>query len=1289
MPDRRRDPDPAAVRDAAADAGGDVTGDLAASDARAPAPGELMALRSALLRLSTRIAEAKDEDEVCRAVVEGLHHPSFEFDAVGLYLAGTTTFDPQLRASAGKLDGSDDDRAQLRLPLKVDHSTIGELVAERVSGQAFDQGDVEILAAAANQASIGIGRARLLMAERNRASEQRALLDTLSDLSGKLELDRVLRAVLERAVPLLGVTGGELAVFDEASNELVVAASLNLGGDSTGNRMALGEGAMGRVAETHEPIIIPNYQKWAGRSGQYGQSVVQAVMVAPLLIEDRLVGAIGAVHSDPRHEFGESDLRLLNLFASQAAIAIENARLYTAELRRGEEQQALLDTLRALSGELEVGRVLQAVLERAVGLLGVTGGELAIYDESSGDLVIAASHNMAVDSIDTRMAVGEGAMGHVAQTREPLVIPRYQEWSGRSLKYDDEQVQTVLAAPLRIGERLVGVIAIVESDPGRSFGDEELRLIELFAPQAAVAIENARLFEAEHRRAEEQRALLETTRDLVGELELEPVLQGVLVRAVGLLGVTGGELAIYDDARDALIVAASHGMEHNAVGTEISLDTGVMGHVARSGEPLIIPSYQEWEGRSASYEQTTVQAVLGIPLKVGSRLVGAIAAVHSDPARKFGAADVERLNLFAPQAAIAIENARLYESSQRYYSALVSNNPVAVANLDREFRVQSANPAFLTLFGYEEGEVIGAYLDDLVATDQTQSEAADYTQKTLAGEIAHGFGQRRRQDGSLVDVELFSIPVLVGGEPVGYIAMYHDITELRQARRDAESANQSKSQFLANMSHELRTPLNAIIGYSEMLLEDAEESDDEETGADLRKISTAGKHLLALINNILDLSKIEAGKTELYLETFELAELLREVESTAAPLMAKNGNELLLDVDRGVGTMRADVTKVRQILLNLLSNAAKFTENGRIELHARADETTVVLTVEDSGIGMTDEQLGRLFEAFSQAEAGTTRKYGGTGLGLVISRRFARMMGGDITVDSTPGSGTTFTVLLDRHVRRSEEEAGEAVPDAAGTGLAGTVLVIDDDPQVHDLFQRALARKGFRVESAMDGPAGLAQVREHRPDAVLLDVLMPGMDGWEVLTAMKAEPELADIPVVMVTMVDEQNLGFSLGASDYLTKPVDAERLASVLRRLCPTAGARVLIVDDDPDARARLAKLVTGGGWESAEAENGAVALERMDTFRPHLILLDLLMPTMDGFETAAALRENPKWRQVPVVVITAKELTREDRDRLNGAVAGVFSKDELGAQAMVDELRSLLAPSGPARNVQTESTP
>jgi PAS domain S-box-containing protein len=1238
-------------------------------------PGELQALRSALLRLSTRIAEAKDEDDVCRAVVAGLHHPSFEFDGVGLYLAGTTTFDPQLRAAKGQLKGDGNDTARLRLPLKVDHSTIGELVVERGKGRAFDQGDLEILGAAANQASIAIGRVRLLLAERQRASEQRALLDTLSDLSGKLQLDRLLQAVLERAVSLLRVTGGEVAVFDEAAKELVVLASMNLGGDSTGTRMALGEGAMGRVAETHEPIIIPNYQEWAGRSKKYDQAdVVQAVMVAPLLIENRLVGAIAGVHSDPHHEFGESDLRLLNLFASQAAIAVENARLYTAELNRTAEQAALLDTLGALSGELELERVLQAVLERAVALLRVTGGELATFDDAANELVITASHNMPVSSLGSSMNVGEGAMGRVAETRKPLIIPRYQEWEGRSVKYVHDTVQTVLAAPLRMGERLVGVIAIVESDPNRVFGTEELRLIELFAPQAAVAIENARLFAAEHRRAMEQEALLETMRDLAGEQELEPLLQGVLERSVSLLRVTGGELATYDDYRDELLIVASYGMEHNGVGTRVSLDSGAMGFVARSGKPLIIPNYQEWEGRSPDYSQSTVQTVVGVPLLIGSRLVGAIAAVHSDSGRAFDEEDLRLLNLFAPQAAIAIEKVRLYESAQRFYDALVSNNPVAVANLDPDFQVKSCNPAFLRLFGYPESEVVGRDLDTLVASEQTQSEAADYTQKTLAGEIVRGIGQRRRKDGTPVDVELFSIPVMVSGEAVGYIAMYHDITELRQARRDADAANRSKSQFLANMSHELRTPLNAIIGYSEILQEEAEEEGQEHFIPDLTKIHSAGKHLLGLINDILDLSKIEAGKTELFLEPFQIAALLEEVEATILPLVKRNGNRLEVVTEEWVGGMVADLTKVRQVLLNLLSNAAKFTEEGLIQLKVFPDGHDVCMTVSDQGIGMTPEQMGRLFEAFSQADASTTKHYGGTGLGLVISRSFCRMMGGDITVESAAGEGTTFTVRLPRIVVKPGEGTSDEALKSAGTGSAGTVLVIDDDPNVHDLLRRALSKRGFRVESAMDGATGLERVHDLMPDAVLLDVLMPGMDGWSVLTALKSDDAVAHIPVVMVSMMDEQSLGFSLGATDYINKPVEPARLSSLLRRLCPQQDATVLIVDDDSFTRERLGRMVEEGGWGVALAENGREALDRIPEVRPELILLDLVMPELDGFEVVAALREDPRWSKVPVVVITSMDLTMEDRARLNGAVARVFRKDEVGANALVQELRDIL---------------
>jgi PAS domain S-box-containing protein len=341
---------------------------------------------------------------------------------------------------------------------------------------------------------------------------------------------------------------------------------------------------------------------------------------------------------------------------------------------------------------------------------------------------------------------------------------------------------------------------------------------------------------------------------------------------------------------------------------------------------------------------------------------------------------------------------------------------VAIVVLDKEYDILTCNPAFEALFGYTLAEATGQELDALVTTEETRSEARRYTEQALSRPI-HGIGRRRRKDGSLVDVEVLAVPVLASGSRVGLMALYHDITELLQARRGAEAANQAKSQFLASMSHELRTPLNAIIGYSEMLQEEVADLGQETLVDDLRKIHTAGRHLLALINNVLDLSKIEAGKMDVYAEEFTVARMLEDVVTTVRPLVTKNGNTLVVRADDDLGGMRSDLTKIRQVLLNLLSNACKFTERGAITVSAAREDgdgrgATMVFSVMDTGIGMTGPQLERVFEAFAQAEAATTSKYGGTGLGLAISRRFCHLMGGDIQVESAPGEGTTFTVRL-------------------------------------------------------------------------------------------------------------------------------------------------------------------------------------------------------------------------------------------------------------------------------------
>jgi PAS domain S-box-containing protein len=513
--------------------------------------------------------------------------------------------------------------------------------------------------------------------------------------------------------------------------------------------------------------------------------------------------------------------------------------------------------------------------------------------------------------------------------------------------------------------------------------------------------------------------------------------------------------------------------------------------------------------------------------------------------------------------------------------------------------------------------------------------------------------------------------------------------ELRQAKEEAEQGNRTKSQFLANMSHELRTPLNAIIGITEMLREDAEDLGQRDLVEPLQRIHRAGNHLLKLINEILDLSKIEAGRLELSLEDIDLATLLNEVAKTAEPLAERNGNRLKVHLADGLGRIRADPIRLRQVVLNLLSNACKFAERGEVVLEARRKSSGrggwIVVSVADSGIGMRPEQMSRLFQEFIQADASTTRKYGGTGLGLAISRKLCRLMGGDIHVESAPGKGSRFTIRIPARAaaRSSAPVAESAAPAAwAATATGHRVLVIDDEETVRDLMRRFLSREGFEVVTARDGAEGLALARDLRPMLITLDVLMPGLDGWSVLENLKADPELAGIPVVMLTILDDRNKGFALGATDFLTKPVDPERLRTVLARYGgQKAERRALIVEDDADTRVWLRRMLREEGWTAVEAANGRDALARLADAAPDVVLLDLIMPEMDGFELLEELRRDEVWRRLPVVVVTAAELSEADHERLNGSVLKVLHKTGTSREALLAELHEVLAPYGPKR--------
>lgn len=606
----------------------------------------------------------------------------------------------------------------------------------------------------------------------------------------------------------------------------------------------------------------------------------------------------------------------------------------------------------------------------------------------------------------------------------------------------------------------------------------------------------------------------------------------------------------------------------------------------------------------------------------------------------------------------------------------------------------TVNPAFAQIIGQTVNNTLKLnYWNDIVVEADVEAEKAQLQMLQAGDRYGPYEKEYRHRDGYTVPVKISALIIEKDGERYVWsnveniAAQKRAALELQKAKQKADEANRSKSHFLANMSHELRTPMNTIVGYTELLEDEVKECQRPEALQDIRNIHSSAKHLLALLDGILDISKIEAGKMELYLESFDVKEMIQHLVNTIQPLIDNKANTLQLDSDGNLGTMYTDLVKVRQILLNLLSNASKFSEQGTITLDLRRtheeENDWITFQVKDEGIGMTSEQQANLFQLFTQAEASTSRKYGGTGLGLAITKHFTEMLGGSIKVESEFGKGSQFTVRLPAHLmvqKPISDDKDKAVDSSirkpSVSTESGVVLVIDDDDVVRSLLHAYLTKIGYQVAMADNGPEGLKLAKKLRPNAITLDVMMPGMDGWEVLAELKADPDLAHIPVIVLTMMEDKDIGYSLGAAEYLTKPISRDQLTKVLGKYRSTkAVPLVMVVEDDSTTREMMVRMLHKVGWQVIEAENGEVALRLLDNHSPELILLDLMMPEMDGFEFIIHLRQHKLCATTPVVVLTAKDVTTEDRLWLTHRVDNVFQKGAYNREELLTDLRELLA--------------
>ena len=1240
-------------------------------------------------------------------------------------------------------------RGGLSVPMLREGRVVGVIFVGRARAGLFSEPQVELLKTFAEQAVIAIENVRLFteLEARNRdltetLDQQTATSQILQVISqSPTAVQPVFRTIAEHARRLCDADISVISRFDGALLQLEEIHGLADAGVEAIRRVfpmtPAAETVSARtfreraVVHVEDVLADARYEtKDAARIARY-----RGCLGVPMVREGQVVGVIFVA----RHRaglFSDTQVGLLRTFADQAVIAIENVRLFTELAARNrdltealEQQTATSEVLKIISrSTFDLQPVLETLIEHAARLGSADGGVIYRFD---GDLQrLAAAYGISpelrayVERNPLRpgrgTAVGRALLeSRAVHIHDVQADPEYT-YAGAGLG----AYRTILGIPMLREGRAVGVFSVWRTEV-RPFTEKQIELVTTFADQGAIAIENVRLFQELEARTrdltrsvEELRALGEVSQAVGSTLDLETVLATIVSRAVQLSESHSGLVYEFDETAQVFHVRATHRItaEHLAAvrAAPIRLGEGAVGKAGVTGAPVEIADIEDEHQLVAPQArgllvQQGMRSLLAVPLVREGRLLGGLVIIRREGGA-FAPDVVAMLRTFAAQSVLAIHNARLFREVQRqkqYSDALVETSPVAIATMDLAGTVVSWNPGAERLFGYAAAEAVGRPMDELISTPEIRDEIRANIRQTLEGGGVRAISRRARKDGTLVDVEISSMPVVVEGQRVGMIGIYHDITELLRARRDAETANEAKSAFLATMSHEIRTPMNAVIGMTGLLL-NTELTETQREYAEI--VRQSGDALLTVINDILDFSKIEAGKLELEAQPFDLRECVEGALDLIAARAAEKGLDLAyLIADGTPAAIVGDVTRLRQILLNLLSNAVKFTERGEVvltvsarRLAAPAATHELAFSVRDTGIGIPPDRLDRLFQSFSQVDASTTRRYGGTGLGLAISRRLTELMGGRIEVTSEIGVGTEFRVTV-----RAAEAPLPTRRDLSGvepTLRGKRVLVVDDNATNRRILASHLDTWGMATRATASPAEALEWIRRGEAfDLGILDMHMPEMDGVTLARAIR-EQGAGTVPLVLFTSLGRREArAESQGFAAYLHKPIKPSQLFDTLiailaerarvaepgasrHELDPGMGRRhplrILLAEDNVVNQKVALRLLGQLGYRADLAANGLEAIDAVARQAYDVVLMDVQMPELDGFEASREInRRWPGERRPRIVAMTANAM-QGDRERCVAAGMDDYVSKPIRVEELIAALeRCRWGPGEPVR--------